>query len=678
MNNSWLPDGLGKYVYLASLSIGSIPQQKLAQQISSELIFKNDLSNSNTDFYEKISSALKALQKIADNEENKEKKAIDNYKQKIIKYLNDKNTPQLLKNSLQEQLNQLDNFQNDNITQEISFIKNINILEQNINIFKRRLNELHNLPENSQEIFNRLEYKLETDVDGFLRDWASRSRKSSQKNKIIKEMLQPLINQELKGKFNEIPGLEQALYSLLYIDFSEKLQNDENISISELNSNNLIDKLDKYVKINQKTNEASHLNQLFQNNTEESIHLAQDLMSFLGVEFISETTFKHLKEIQKQISQIRHGKLSETEKKEAIKKILGTRTEKEIRERILTYNDQIKQHDKKRFTFTFKTQQSHGFLQEIVRAIQKNGIDVSRNVATDIIIPLGICSFSQNEKEEQKELLTVSRDINNILSENFDKNQQNPITIENFNEAIKEEQKMNQQIGEALNKSSKNIEAIKNDFKESFISYESLKLYRSYETQTMRGDEFHGRKIQVLSALTKLYAAPGLAETLMEPDMLITFLLNIGDATLGSKNKNTLETYLSLFAGILMFDDISYMASEALTDLTNELPINTSSSIKQLHVYNINGVFLPLSVILNNLIFQIQQALQNFSSLAIDTNKTAKASLQPPKNISPKGHSKQDWENLSQSTIQNTQIQIAFLSGFTNYVAQLFEAMNPQ
>ena len=675
MSDFWLPEGLGKYVFLASLSTGSVKERELAKIVSKELIFENDLSKNNTDFYEKISSVIKILQQIADNEEKKEKQAIETYRQKLINFINNENTPQPIKKDLQEQLNQLNNYSNGINETDIFFIKNINILEQNIGSFKRRLQNLHHLPDNPQDVFNRLEYRLETDLDGFLRDFGSRaSRKSTKKNKIIKEALAPLINNELKGKFNDIPGLEQALYGLLYIDFAEKIQNNDNILISEIDEKALINKLDSYVSINQTTNQASNLNQILQNNTTEALNLAQDLISFLGVEFISNSTYKRLKDIQNQIKKIKSEEKNK-DKRKAIKDLLGkTHTEKEINERILTYNDQIVQNNKKRFTFTFQTKQSHGFLQEIVRTITKGGINVSRNIATDTIIPVGTCTFSQNEQQEQKELMSVSRDLNNILISNFDKIQQNPITIKNFADAVEDEKQINQQIKDTLDQSSKNLNDIKNNLTDSFISYESLKLYRSYETKTMQSNEFHGRKIQVLSALTKLYAAPGFSEALMNPDMLITFLLNISDSTLGANNKNALEVYLSLFAGTLMFDDISSIATEALANFAQEIP--TNSSIKQLHVFNINGIYFPLSIILKNIINQTQLAIQNLSSLALNTEKTAVVKLSAPKTInSVNSPTKEDWENLSQSTIQNTQIQITFLAGFTNYISELYDAM---
>ena len=145
-----IPEGLGKYVYLASLTVGSIPQQKFAEYIKRELVFKNDMSNK-TNFSERINSSLKILEQIAKNEERKEKAAINSYQQKLIKYINDDTISQEVKKILQEQLDYL-KLINNGQTKEINLIKNINIIAQDFDLFKRRVRELKNLPENSFDV----------------------------------------------------------------------------------------------------------------------------------------------------------------------------------------------------------------------------------------------------------------------------------------------------------------------------------------------------------------------------------------------------------------------------------------------------------------------------------------------------------------------------------------------
>jgi len=104
--------------------------------------------------------------------------------------------------------------------------------------------------------------------------------------------------------------------------------------------------------------------------------------------------------------------------------------------------------------------------------------------------------------------------------------------------------------------------------------------------------------MNILSALAKLYSSPILSNSLIKPEMLITYLINISDVTL-AHNKDPLETYLSLFAGLLMFDDIKTLAESGVRQITSNIETSTVDCI---HVYNIDGIFIPISVILNNLI----------------------------------------------------------------------------
>jgi len=106
--------------------------------------------------------------------------------------------------------------------------------------------------------------------------------------------------------------------------------------------------------------------------------------------------------------------------------------------------------------------------------------------------------------------------------------------------------------------------------------------------------------MKILSSLAKLYASDKLSSNMINSSDLIIYLLNVHQDTLaGESNLEPLETYLSLFAGLLMFDDIKEIVDVASDDIINNLNLST---INQLHVYNLGGIYYPVSVILYNLI----------------------------------------------------------------------------
>jgi hypothetical protein len=60
----------------------------------------------------------------------------------------------------------------------------------------------------------------------------------------------------------------------------------------------------------------------------------------------------------------------------------------------------------------------------------------------------------------------------------------------------------------------------------------------------------------------------------MDPYKLMTFLINIDPATLAGangENKSRLETYFSIFAGLLMFDDIKDIAAKSFMEVKNNI-----------------------------------------------------------------------------------------------------------
>ena len=116
----------------------------------------------------------------------------------------------------------------------------------------------------------------------------------------------------------------------------------------------------------------------------------------------------------------------------------------------------------------------------------------------------------------------------------------------------------------------KALQKISSDGEQFFIAHESLKLYRGVETKNSKFEEFHGREMNILSALSKLYASPILSDSMISSEHLITYLINISNATLAN-NKEPLETYLSLFAGLLMFDDIKSLAETSIASVRDQI-----------------------------------------------------------------------------------------------------------
>ena len=339
-------------------------------------------------------------------------------------------------------------------------------------------------------------------------------------------------------------------------------------------------------------------------------------------------------------------------------------TLKQIKDLIETYQYKIKNKNEEQFVFTLKTATSHGNFYELISTFLKSAINIEGNVAADLIIPVGTVTFSQKDQSVQKELMGLSNQIASTLSSNFYERQEK--TIENFENMADHEKKVSGTISDTIKEYEDTLTQSGLTGESFFIAHESTKLYKGAEQVNGTFKDFHGRQMNILSALSKLYASNNLSSSMINPQRLMTYLINIDPVTLaGNANKQPLETYLSLFAGLLMFDDIKDIADGGINTVINEF---TGTTIDSIHVYNIGGIYFPVSVILNDLISQMTEIVQ---SLDINNSKTATAVIKGPTPSLPTDITQASWSAVANSTLAGTTIQIHFLSGFMDYVEQL-------
>lgn len=140
--------------------------------------------------------------------------------------------------------------------------------------------------------------------------------------------------------------------------------------------------------------------------------------------------------------------------------------------------------------------------------------------------------------------------------------------------------------------------------------------------------------------------------------------VNAGQQMIGHFLKPSLENYFSIFVGFLMFNDAELMF-EDVTKWTTDMTI---SGVNDIHLYELNGITLPSSYILEN----TYQALVSISSdLAQSNQRGVKAKL-TTYNGGPINH---DWEETSKVATAKTKMEIRFLAGFLDILDQISQAM---
>lgn len=666
---SFLPQTLGKYVYFNSLydidpSYAARAKAYVTFNGSKNGSAIKEFDDKNHDITSAIKNAVKQLEAIAASEAAKEQAAIANYTTKIQQALNNPKIPKQIKTILSEQLNKIQSYKYEGSDKsQIKLIQQINIVRQGIERYQRRLNELNVLNENNLKrgdkinIYNRVEHRLLPNVQTYIINQGKRGNKNTtniNKDQLLHAHLQEAISKVITNIPADIMPLIEAAF---FVDFNYWLEDICNKHYPDININELESQITNYLKQQNNELERTHMWDMVYENGQQLQDLEKDLQQFFHSDIISNAEYQELKRIQQ--------KAKENEKQTEFTFNKKTYTRTQLNKIIKSYESNVKNKIGDNFVFAITGNTAHGNFYEIINEILKSAINVRGNVGADLIVPLCTLKVSHNDQAAESILMQLSKDLGDVLTEDF--KTRDKADMNNFNQAIKDEKKLTNQLQQKLSEAQDSLKSL-DDLGQFFIEHESLKLYRGFENNSENFDEFHGRKMNILNALAKLYAAPGINNAMINSDMLITYLLNIDESTLGN-NRTPLETYLSLFAGLLMFDDISIMAQDGINQALINIPSNPG--LYQLHVYNLNGVYLPISIILNEIISQVESIINN---LSIDASKTAAAKIEQTIGSYKSPVTPDTWSEVASATINSTKIQIYFLSGFTDYISSLASA----
>ena len=653
---------LGTYVYLSTLSQTNPTFATKAQEYST--FNSSNAKNISGKTINPIMNALTQLKGMAATQSQLEHQAIQNYMKKLDYYIHDDTCPKPLRDKLKQQQQKLQSYKNLDFNKfnsdQTEFINAINIIQQDLDVYKKRLKEL-TMPTSSRLAKERLPYNIQTRVEKFFlnQDKKKQRRKNVRRDRALKDEIEKVIKNNLS---NFPPQLSQELIALIFIDFNNWLDTQSDQSYNKISEEEIIELFNQYTFNEGQAGKETHVQKLLRTQTQEIEVLLTDIQHNIHGMYLSEDEYNKLNKF------VQEAKADKEKGPKSISIQSKTYSKRQAEALIKTYNANLDQQESSRFAFTFHTATSHGNFYELVNTIIAAGANVSANAGADLIIPIGSIVFGERETQNQQRLLHLSRDLGNLISDDF--NKQQTITIENFNEQVEKQRNLSNSLQQSISNREKTLTKMNELGEQFFIAHESLKLYRQSEEINSEFEEFHGRKMNILSALTKLYASPILADNMVNSNMLMTYLINISDATL-AHNHDPLETYLSLFAGLLMFDDIKSIAEVSVNTINNNL-INESATINTLHVYNVDGVYYPISIILTNLITQMESVASSMNSLT--SQSTAIAVINGPTPTEPDNHSEEAWAALANSTIQDTTIQIHFLAGFTNTISKLFNA----
>jgi len=334
------------------------------------------------------------------------------------------------------------------------------------------------------------------------------------------------------------------------------------------------------------------------------------------------------------------------------------------------------------FTIIPKTDQSHGKVNEVIRSALENSITFKTQSGADrIIIPLGHLNATVDSKA-----------IETLIDQSLD---QLRTSIDNYYTQVNKERidraqdngqlfiTMNKELQQTIDKTNEQLKLLDNIPENIFVYHESVKLYATLEEGKTTGD-FHGRDRNALNVLNELYAADiGGNLHLINQELLYNIILNLAGQVGGVQSavagydgtlRTPVENYLSIFAGLLMFDDIFNVAQEVIQGFQQ----TSQSTIKQIHLYSINDQYIPGSLLLTNIVYNLRKALgtilssEKAAKVTID-NTAAGATISQYLNNRANGtpYEFSQWDDIADEIAGETKIRITFFTSFLNFLNDL-------
>ncbi len=645
-----------KFVYLNDLVDG--PKAQMAQHAKEVLYSQASSAAASVASLlsedEHISNALDFLKAVADNEREKELRIIKDYESYLREILpeDDKEINNLLQKI---NINLLEN--PEEITEFYLYLtKYLNKIRQSSDEYERRLESFlqHNDKEMKELQQDDYRFRASGDLQSGLNNIIGIATRAQEKeeesfaSKVRKLSVEYLIKSGLASRLQSGEDVAAA-FSVIQLDIEKQFQD----MLDQTHKKDFIDLTEKEIRqvadkyINQENMEQTYLQQVIDEDEEALDGILSDAKNILGIKTITNQAERNSRasQVASRSSKLEHSLYREL--------------------RDVTDNPAIKDLRFVQFS-SLSTSTVHGNVFELINIVQNgNTIKVEGKGGVDTL-KLGGFGFDILPTDVQNLLLDPLRQFEDHLTDYSETKRKN-----RFEQRTKAYQKMNKTADDMLKEIRKTRKTLDIKLNNLFVYHESLKLYKSAETDEM--SSFHGRDMIILSYLDSLYSANGLADLeLPQREGLEFLVLNLAEGAVGSGFKETVEHYLSIFAGLLMFDDVYNMAKEAQDMLTKGK--FSMGLIKQIHLYNLNGVYVPGSMLLTftyTCMKKIAEALEDGYAARV-TISTAKAASAISAYLSDRPLPiKPEWTKLGEAASSGTTIRVAFLASFTQLITEL-------
>lgn len=189
---------------------------------------------------------------------------------------------------------------------------------------------------------------------------------------------------------------------------------------------------------------------------------------------------------------------------------------------------------------------------------------------------------------------------------------------------------------------------------------DNFKQYEGFE-----GAAFGANLTEQLSIISQAAKSGGM--TLDDIEWLKFAMRNAGQGMIGSANKCSIEDYFSVFVGFFMFNDAQLMIEDVYNSINNEI----EGDINDLHLYQLNGIFIPSSYLLQKTFDTLSKTASEIATQAAQGQGT-KAIL----HTYDKGPIIGNWPETEANAEQETKLEMKFLGGFLDLLNSIYDQIN--
>ena len=230
--------------------------------------------------------------------------------------------------------------------------------------------------------------------------------------------------------------------------------------------------------------------------------------------------------------------------------------------------------------------------------------------------------------------------------------------------------------------------ALLNSLQDTFFISSTMKTYNQYQNNLGFIGGSLGANIQEqVDNMCELFDKAGVPMQPGDRDWLISAIINCSpNSIVGERNKNVIENYLGAMAAFALFDEGS-AELQIIKELDNPDSLIINSSPNILHLYVVNGMYIPGSYVLEQTCKQLQQCV-NLCNMAIGLQNNGGASVKIYNPMTETGipnrgkklnlnHLNRDpWGVIGARAASSVKIKVMFLGGLLDILNKLNSALD--